>query len=347
MMRDGDVDVTVVLLGIEQRLNARLDALDGRLEAMEARLDALEARGEVDDWVNDVRNAQMDALDGRLEAMVGATGPAAGEVAEVAGALPLPPAAQSGLQVAATLTRNLVQATSARVDLDLGDEDMENLQTAHTLLTPPECALPRMCQAYLLVREVRRRVATFAPSQPSQPSQPSPEGEESEVVKATKAILRMIREFVVLHICCVHGSQDALIFESALRACFENDQIVQEVWSQLGLSRGAIRRLGHVNNPLSAFKAQVQKSKIWGSTLSDADVQALFELYGIAALDSNVGRPQRPQRPLALGRRPLAQGPATIGNGGATAADLSATTSHWSWGVHSDHWHWAGDHWHC
>ena len=129
MTRDGDVDVTVVLLGIEQRLNARLDALDGRLEAMEARLDALEARGEVDDWVNDVRNAQMDALDGRLEAMVGATGPAAGEVAEVAGALPLPPAAQSGLQVAATLTRNLVQATSARVDL--GDEDMENLQTAH------------------------------------------------------------------------------------------------------------------------------------------------------------------------------------------------------------------------
>ena len=44
-MRDGDVDNTAGLLGIEQRLNARLEALGGRLEAMEARLDALEARG--------------------------------------------------------------------------------------------------------------------------------------------------------------------------------------------------------------------------------------------------------------------------------------------------------------
>jgi hypothetical protein len=152
-----------------------------------------------------------------------------------------------------------------------------------------------MCQAYMLVRKVRKSAG------------PSSSGEacevESELVVETKAILRMIREFVVLHICCEHGSQDDLIFESALRACFEHDEIRQEVWSQMGLSRGAIRRLGHVNNPLSAFKAQVQKSKIWGSTLSDADVQALFEMYGIAALDSNVGRPQRP---LALGRRPLA-----------------------------------------
>ena len=136
MMRDGDVDVTVVLLGIEQRLNARLDALDGRLDAMDARLDALHARGEADDWILNELNARLDGLDGRLDAMVVATGPAAGEVAE------LPPAAQSGLQVAATLTRNLVQATSARVDL--GDEDLENLQTARTLLTPPECALHRM-----------------------------------------------------------------------------------------------------------------------------------------------------------------------------------------------------------
>ena len=153
-MRDGDVDNTAGLLGIEQRLNARLEALGGRLEAMEARLDALEARGEVDDWVLDVLNAKMDALDGRLEAMVGATGPAAGEVAEVAGTLPLPPAAQAGLQVAATLTRNAVLATSAHAEL--GDEDIENLQTAHTLLTPPECALPHMCQAYMLVRKVRK-----------------------------------------------------------------------------------------------------------------------------------------------------------------------------------------------
>ena len=143
--------------------------------------------------------------------------------------------------MAATLTRNLVQATSARVDL--GDEDMENLQTAHTLLTPPECALPRMCQAYMLVRKVRKSTG------------PSSSGEackvESELVVETKAILRMIREFVVLHICCEHGSQDDMIFESALRACFEHGEIRIEVRSQMGLSRTAICRLGHVNNPLS------------------------------------------------------------------------------------------------
>ena len=72
------------------RLNARLDALDGRLDALDARLDALHARGEVDDWILDGLNARLDGLDGRLDAMVVATGPAAGEVAE------LPPAAQSG-----------------------------------------------------------------------------------------------------------------------------------------------------------------------------------------------------------------------------------------------------------
>ena len=154
MMRDGDVDITAVLLGVEQRVNARLDALDGRLDAMDARLGALDARGEVDDWILDVPNARLDALDGRLDAMVVATGPAACEVAEVASTLPLPPAAQTGLQVAATLTRKLVLATSARAEL--GGEDMENLQTAHTLLTPPECALHRMCQAYMLVRKVRK-----------------------------------------------------------------------------------------------------------------------------------------------------------------------------------------------
>ncbi len=53
-----DVDVIVVLLRIEQRLNARLDALDGRLDAMDARLDALDARGEVDDWILDAPNAR-------------------------------------------------------------------------------------------------------------------------------------------------------------------------------------------------------------------------------------------------------------------------------------------------
>ncbi len=334
MMRDGDVDVTVVLLGIEQRLNARLDALDGRLEAMEARLDALEARGEVDDWVNDVRNAQMDALDGRLEAMVGATGPAAGEVAEVAGALPLPPAAQSGLQVAARLTRKLVLATSARAEL--GDEDMENLQTAHILLTPPECALPHMCQAYMLVRKVRKSAGA------SNGGEGCEETKESELAKETKAILRMIREFVVLHICCEHGSQDDIIFESALKACFENESVRGEVRSQMGLSRTAIRRLGHVNSPLSDFKIQVQKSKIWGSTLSDADVQALFELYGIAALGSKVGEPTEDAKQAKKARPAKKQ----------TASEMPAGSSndhlgpHWSWDVDSDHWHWASDHWH-
>ncbi len=185
--------------------------------------------------------------------------------------------------MAATLTRNAVQPTSAHAEL--GDEDMENLQTARILLTPPECALPHMCQAYMLVRKVRKSAEASAGGEDCG-------GEsEPELVVETKAILRMIREFVVLHICCEHGSQDDMIFESALRACFENESVRGEVRSQMGLSRTAIRTLGDVNDPLSDFKTQVQKSKIWGSTLSDADVQALFELYGIAALGSKVGEP--------------------------------------------------------
>ncbi len=88
-------------------------------------------------------------------------------------------------------------------------------------------------------------------------------------------------------------------------------------------------RLGHVNNPLGNFKKAA--AAIWRSTLSDADLQALFELYHTAALGSKVCEPTEDAKrakkkaklaklaklathtqplavgqPLALGQRPLA-----------------------------------------
>ena len=146
---------------------------------------------------------------------------------------------------------------------------------------------------------------------------------------------------MVLHICCEHGSQDDLIFESALKACFENESVRGEVRSQMGLSRTAICRLGHVNNPLSNFKKAA--AAIWRSTLSDADLQALFELYHTAALGSKVCEPTEDAKQAKKARPAKKQ----------TAPEMPAGSSnhypgsHWSWGVHSDHWHWAGDRWHC
>ena len=272
---DSSVDITALLLGLEERI--RLDfrqQLSEQLAAVTTRLDAIlpayardpsqsfeaddpsqsfEAREREDvtgpaDGVAEVADAPVS---GGAEPEQGTSEDAPGDTAPVAIAGG-ESAAQAGLIVAATLARKAVLVARQKLERE-GAPDAEKLQRALDLLQPPLSAQPA-AQAYDLVREVRKGCA--------------PSCEE-----LGKFAALAVREVLVLQICCARGSMSDIGFESALEHAFER-QLGAELRSQLHLARAAICRL-----TLDRTKFDRAVPKLFGSTLSSEEVQVVFSTY--------------------------------------------------------------------
>ncbi len=163
-------------------------------------------------------------------------------------------AVQSGSALAANLAHNVVLVFCQQLERE-GAPDAEKLQIALDLLQqPPLLSAQITAQAYNLVREVRKSCA------------PSCEELAKFAALAT-------REVLVLHICCTSGSMSDIGFETALEHAFERE-LGPEFRSQLHFARSAICRLGRNR---TVFERAAPK--IFSSTLSSEELQALFTAY--------------------------------------------------------------------
>ena len=188
----------------------------------------------------------------------------------------LPLGAASALP-AARLARLLLG--KAIKELEKEGVDAMKLREANGNLEPPLSA-ERAAQAYDKAREVRKDCP--------------PKLEE-----VGKNAALVVREVLVLCICCSAGSLSDVGFESALEQAFGR-QLGPELRSQLHLARSAICRIGR-----DRVLFERQAPKVYGPTVTPEELNQLFPAYADCAVSvgNDRGGSGRPNQPPTSKRR--------------------------------------------
>ena len=161
----------------------------------------------------------------------------------------------------------------AKMARELEDHNVNaaKLWEAHNLLREPLTAT-RAAEAYDKARDVRKDCP--------------PKWEETG-----KTAALVVREVLVLLLCSGPGELSDVGFESALETAFKR-QLGPELRSQMHLARNAICRIGR-----DRVLFERQAPKVYGSSVTTEELNALFPAYADCAVSVNHDRNQasRPQ----------------------------------------------------
>ena len=188
---------------------------------------------------------------------------------------PVPPLGSATALPSARLARLLVGKASRT--LEQVGVDATQLREAIAQLEPPLSA-ERAAQAYDNAREVRKDCP-------------------SNLEEVGKNAALVVREVLVLQICCSAGSLSDVGFESALEQAFRR-QLGPELRSQLHLARSAICRIGQ-----DRVLFERQAPKVYGPTVTPEELNQMFPAYADCAVSVDRPGSARPNQPPTSKRR--------------------------------------------
>jgi hypothetical protein len=199
---------------------------------------------------------------------------------------PVPPLGSASALPAARLARMLVGKAATELE-EKGIEVVKLWEAINNLEEP--LSAERAAQAYDKAREVRQSCGHDCP--------PGPAKELEELGKAAALV---VREVLVLEICCRAGSLSDVAFEAALEQAFQR-QLLPELRSQLHGARSAICRMGRDR---FLFERQARE-KVYGPEVTAAELNELFPAYADCAVSvgNDRGASVRPHQPPTSKRR--------------------------------------------